>query len=60
MTHGRKAYVVPGARSLARSVGICITVPRHLGACRGLEDLVDIGVAKLTISHRWNVESLGG
>ena len=31
-------------------VGICLAVPRHLGACRGLEKLVDIGVAQLAIA----------
>ena len=31
-------------------IGICLAVPRHLGACRGLEELVDIGVAQLTIA----------
>ena len=29
----------------ALPVGICLAVPCHLGACRGLEELVDVGVA---------------
>ena len=33
----------------ALPVGICLAVPCHLGACSGLEELVDIGIAQLPV-----------
>jgi hypothetical protein len=34
----------------ALPVGICLAVPCHFGACSGLEELVDIGVAQLPVA----------
>ena len=34
----------------ARPCGICLAVSCHLGACRGLEELVDIGVVQLPVA----------
>ena len=34
----------------ALPVGICLAVPRHLGARSGLKELVDIGVAQLSVA----------
>jgi hypothetical protein len=42
MTQGRKVY--------AQQVGISLALPSHLGARRGLEELVDIGVAQLLVA----------
>ena len=42
MKHETRQKVVCGALP----VGICLTVPCQLGACRGLEELVDAGVTR--------------
>ena len=34
----------------ALPVGVCLAVSGHLGACRGLEELVDIGIAQLPVA----------
>ena len=40
----------PAKRRMWCPVGVCLAVLRHLGACRGLEELVDIGVMQLPVA----------
>ena len=48
-TRGRHDAGQEGVGS-ARPVGIAIAIPRHLGARRGLEELVDVGVEQLPVA----------